>query len=207
MTLADFLQSLFAEGKVVANGKPDTFSRDELRAAEQLLRQYYSENVLEMPARAPAFHAEAALGGAQYLYNAVQLTINRDLDEVAVEQHLAGLPEPASPEIIYSADLTLRYLPELFTLAKGLSPLDIVATKLKDTAACWPFSSVGVDIGSEYVLEKIIGHPALKYAYADRILAKKDKSRAQHPLMKDLICEIMGAYSAELWPEWVYEGL
>lgn len=207
MTLADFLQSLFAEGKVVADGKPDTFAPHDLRAAEQLLRQIYGEDALEMPARAPDFNAEAALSAARYLYNAVQLIINRDLDEAAVEQHLACLPEPASPEIVYSADLTLRYLPELFTLAKGLSPLDIVATKLKETAACWPFSSVGVDIDSEYALEKIIGHPALKYAYADRILAKKDKNRAQHPQIKDLVSEMLGAYPAELWPEWVYEGL
>ena len=206
MTLADFLQSLFAEGKVVANGKLYPFSPDELRAAEQLLRQFYSEDILEMPALAPAFHAEAALGGAQYLFCAVQLIINRDLDEAAVEQHLAGLPEPASPEIIFSADLTLRYLPELFGLAKGLSPLDIVATKLKETAACWPFSSVGVDIGTEYTLENIVGHPSLKFAYTDRILAKKDKTRAQHPLIKDLISEMLGAYSAELWPEWENGG-
>lgn len=206
MTLADFLQSLFAGGKVVANGKPETFSPDELRAAEQLLRQFYSEDMLEMPALAPDFHAKAALGAAQYLYNAVQLIINRDLNAEAAENHLACLPEPASPEIIYSADLTLRYLPELFTLAKGLSPLDVVATKLKETAACWPFSSVGVDIGAEYTLEHIVGHPSLKFAYTDRILAKKDKNRAQHPLIKDLISEMLGAYSAELWPEWENGG-
>lgn len=201
MTLSDFLQSLFAEGKVVANGKPGTFSPDEIRAAEPILRQFYKEDALEMPANVPNFHPEAALSAARYLYNAVQLVINRDLDAEIVEKYLNILPEPATPEIIYSADLSLRYLPELFSLAKGLSPLDIVVAKLKETATRWPFSSVGVEIEDEYDLEKIIGHPALKYAYSDRILAKKDKKRAAHPLVMDLVDEILGAYAAELWPE------
>ncbi|MCK6694735.1 MAG: hypothetical protein L6Q97_21875 [Thermoanaerobaculia bacterium] len=206
MTLADFLQSLFAEGKVVATGKTGAFTPDDLLSAEQALRQFYEEDALEMPAIAPDFHAAAALGATQYLYNAVQLIINRDLDAEAVENHLACLPEPASPEIIYSADLTLRYLPELFTLAKGLSPRDIVVVKLRETATRWPFSSVGVEPGDEYTLENIVGHPSLKYAYADRILAKKDKKRAQHPQIKDLVSEMLGAYPAELWPEWESGG-
>ncbi len=201
MTLTNFLTTLFTEGKVVATGELSGFEPDDLQAAEKVLRQFYDEDALEMPGQVPAFHPEAALCAAQYIYNAVQLIIHRDLDEEAVEKYLAGLPEPAAPDVIYSVDLTLRYLPELFGLAKGLSPLDIVVTKLKETATYWPFSSVGVELEGEYALENILGHASLKYAYADRILAKKDKNRARHPQAKDLIAAVLGDYSSALWPE------
>jgi hypothetical protein len=200
MQLSTFLSTLFAEGKVVATGGISGFDADDLRAAEQVLYQFYREDALAMPAQVPDFHAEAACGGAQFIYNAVQLIINRDLDGEIVEQHLNILPEPASPEIIYSADLTLRYLPELFSLAKGLSPLDIVVTKLKETAARWPFSSVGIELEGEYLLGNILGHPSLKYAYTDRILTQKDKNRAQHPQVTALISLALGNYAAQLWP-------
>lgn len=204
MTLSTFLTTLFTEGKVVATGELSSFEPDDLQAAEMVLRQFYDEDALEMPAQVPAFHPEAALCAAQYIYNAVQLIIHRDLDEEAVEKYLSGLlPEPATPDVIYSVDLTLRYLPELFGLAKGLSPLDIVVTKLKETAARWPFSSVGVALEGKYALENILGHASLKYAYADRILAKKDKNRARHPQAKELIAAVLGDYSSALWPEFV----
>lgn len=192
---------LFTEGKAVATGDLSGFDPDDLKVAERVLQQFYEEDALEMPSQVPAFNAEAALHAAQYIYNAVQLIIHRDLDDETVEKHLAGLPEPASPEVIYSADLTLRYLPELFSLARGLSPLDIVVTKLKATATRWPFSSVGVEPEGEYTLENILGHASLKYAYADRILVKKDKNRAGHPQAKELIATILGDYIKELWPE------
>jgi hypothetical protein len=203
MILTTFLTTLFTEGKVVATGELSVFEPDDLKAAEKVLRQFYDEDALEMPARVPAFHSEAALSAAQYMYNAVQLIIHRDLDNEAVEKYLAGLPEPATPEVIYSADLTVRHLPELFGLAKGLSPLDIVVKKLKETATRWPFSSVGVELESEYALENILGHASLKYAYADRILAKKDKNRARHPQAKESIAAVLGDYSSALWPEFV----
>lgn len=202
MTLTSFLQSLYAEGKVMATGELAAFNPGDRKAAEQVLQEFYRADALEMPGRAPDFHAEAALQAATYLYNAVQLIIHRDLDDAAVEKHLTGLPTPKTPEVIYSADLTLRYLPELFFLAKGLSPQDVVVAKLLQTAAQWPFSSVGIFPEGDYDLKNILAHQSLKYAYADRILAKKDKIRAHHPQMIDLIRERLGAFAPDLWPDW-----
>lgn len=200
MQLSTFLTTLFAEGKVVATGELSGFDPVDLKDAEKVLDQFYRDDALAMLAEVPVFHPEAACSAAQFIYNAVQLIINRNLDEETVEQHLDGLPEPASPEIIYSADLTLRYLPELFGLARGLSPLDIVVKKLKETATRWPFSSVGIELEGEYMLENILGHPSLKCAYTDRILTQKDINRAQHPQVTPLISLALGNYAAQLWP-------
>lgn len=200
MQLSTFFSTLFAEGKVVATGEVSGFDPADRPALEKVLYRCYQDDVLAMPSQAPAFHPEAACCAAQFIYNAVQLIVRRDLDNEAVEKHLAGLPEPASAEIIYSADLTLRYLPELFGLARGLAPLDIVVTKLKDTATRWPFSSVGILLETEYALDNILAHPSLKYAYTDRILTRQDKNRAQHPQVMALVSSTLGNYAAELWP-------
>lgn len=202
MILSEFLKNLYEEGRVVvAERDVVAFGDEDLRDSLHNLHLRYSEDVAEMPALAPPFDAEAALWAAQYFCRAVQLTVHRHLDESMVAQLLTPFPGLLSSGATYSADLVLRYLPDLFRLAKGLSPRDVVVRNLTETAAQWPFSSIG--IGCEPLsasLQVVLSNPSLRLAYADRVLKIKDQSRAVHPLVAPLIAEALGAYAEALWP-------
>jgi hypothetical protein len=200
MLLTSFLQDLLATGSITLSGQP-AFEAADLAAAEKLLREYHAEDSLDLPHTAPAFEAAAALWAAQYLYHTGVLAVVRELDEAAIATHLPDFGGEATPAASYSADLSLRYLPDLLQLAKGLAPADALVARLRDTARQWPLSFVGhepADAGAEAIL---LAHPALRGAYLDRIIRAQDRARASQPHLVPLVQAALGAYSAELWPD------
>jgi hypothetical protein len=201
MKLADFLRDLLERGKVTVAGQIGSFGDDDLRAAETLLRHYYEEDVLEMPGTAPAFLPEAALWGARYFYHAVQLAVLRDLGEEVVRGYLQDYPGPRTPEAVYAVDLTLRYLPDLLRLARGLAPGDMLVAALQRTALDWPFSSVGSGVAGEVAPGVIMAHPSLRTAYVDRIIREKDANRLAGPGVPEHVRAALGPHAAGWWPE------
>jgi hypothetical protein len=201
MQFTSFIQDLLEKGQVTVARQLNPFSEEDLQEAGVVLRKYYTDDALEMPYTAPGFSAEAAIWGATYLYRASQFIMLRDVGEQEVHAHLSDFSGVISPEAIYSADLTLRYLPELLYLAKGLAPDDILVKCIKHRLVQWPFSSVGTEVAREVNHQPILAHPSLKYAYIDRIIQQKDIKRATDEAIAEAIREALGAHSSVLWPE------
>jgi hypothetical protein len=201
MELSDFITALLHEGKVTVQGELISFDQQDLAEANNLLFQYYHEDKLEMPFSVPAYSEEAAVWAAQYFYTATQLTVIRDLGEDVINEKLLPFGTDITPSVIYSADLIFRYLPVLTQLAKGLAPADKLVEKLKKIAIQFPFSSVGMDLDNEMNDSAIFLHPSLKYAYFDRILRHKDKSRVVNATVKNHIYEVTGEHLFTIWPD------
>ena len=201
MKLAQFILNLFEYGDVTVEDKVQVFSEKDLRDTVRGLDYFYKKDISNIPHTAPSFHPEAALWSAQYIYRAVQMIVLRELGEEEVKKHLTDYPFEKTPEVIYSVDLTMRYLSDLLNIAKGLAPDDILVKKLKQSALDFPFSSVGLKIEGELNEAVILSHTALKYAYADRIINKKDKSRIQNTNIQELIKELLGDHASTFWSE------
>jgi len=201
MELTNFIAGLINDGKVKVIPQLLPFEAEDLRLATIHLQQYYEDDIQEMPAAAPSFDENAALWAARYLYTAVQFILIRNLDETTMQAHLLPYPGALTPAAMYSADLTLRYLPDLFDLAKGLSPNDPLVKLMKDTAQLWPFSSAGIPMSSTTDLSVIFSHVSLKQAYIDRVITARDLHKCQHPDCYPLVLEALGAYTADLWPQ------
>ena len=122
------------------------FDQTDLREAETKLLRFYERDCYNMPGTAPAFQADAALWAATYLYRTIQFMLMRELDEKMMDEHLVIYKEPLQPASVYSADLVLRFLPDVFSLAKSLSPDDPLVLRMKQMAAVFPLSSVPIVI-------------------------------------------------------------
>jgi hypothetical protein len=201
MELTNFIAGLINDGKVKVVPQLLTFEEEDLRLATVHLQQYYEDDIQEMPATAPAFDATAALWAARYLYTTVQFILLRNLDETTMQEHMLPYTGELTPAAMYSADLTLRYLPDLFDLAKGLSPNDPLVKQMKETAQLWPFSSAAIAMPEPTDLSLIFSHASLKQAYIDRIIAAKNLHKCQQPDCYPLVLEALGAYAADLWPQ------
>jgi len=201
MKLAQFILNLFEYGDVTVEDKVEAFSEKDLQDTIRGLEFFYKKDILDIPSTAPAFHAEAAFWGAQYIYRAVQMIVLRELGDEEVKKHLANCPFEKSPEVIYSIDLTMRYLTDLLNIAKGLAPDDILVKKLKQAAVEFPFSSVGLKVEGDLDEKIILSHPALKYAYADRIINKKDKNRIKNNNVLEIVKELLGDHTSTFWKE------
>jgi hypothetical protein len=201
MELTNFIAGLINDGKVKVVPQLLTFEAEDLRLAMVHLQQYYEDDIQEMPSVAPSFDPTAALWAARYLYTAVQFILLRNLDETTMQEHLLPYTGEQTAAAMYSADLTLRYLPDLFDLAKGLSPNDPLVKQMKETAQLWPFSSAGIAMSEELELSVIFSHVSLQQAYIDRIIAAKDLHKCRQADCYPLVLEALGAFATNLWPQ------
>jgi hypothetical protein len=201
MELTNFIAGLINEGKVKVVPQMVTFTAEDLHLANVHLRQYYEDDAQEMPATVPDFDLPAACWAAAYLYRAVQFILLRELDETVMQEHLRSFEAIHTPAAIYSADLTLRYLPDLFDLAKGLSPHDPLVKQMQETAEAWPFSAAAIPLETSPDISIVMSHPSLKQAYIDRIIYAKDLRKCRHPECYPLVQEALGSYSEVFWPQ------
>lgn len=201
MKLSQFINDLFENGNVTIAGGLHEFDVNEQEATIAILQKQYQQSILEMPHVAPEFHKAAAFWGATFIYRTVQFILLRDLDEEKIKIHLQDFAGEKTPEVIYSVDLTFRYLRDLLGLAKGLSPNDPLVLRLKEMAGKWAFSSVGIS-GLENLEDEIIfQNNSLKVAYIDRIIAAKDLKRTHHIEVRELVAAALGDHQENFWKE------
>lgn len=165
-----------------------------------ILREFYERDVLAMPGDAPAFHSEAAVWAARYVFYVSQLILLRDVDEGVMQGYLGPFEGEHSAEAIYSADLLLRFLPDLFRLGSGLAPGDPLVANLMQTALSWPYSSIGIQDVAAEIPQEILNNHSLKLAYIDRVIVKKDTGRLSGTAEKELLKEVLGDHRQLLWP-------
>jgi hypothetical protein len=201
MHLTNFISGLINEGQVSVAPAIAVFTEADLQKAKVHLQQYYHDDCLEMPGAAPAYNEAAAIWGAMYIYRTVQFILLRNLDEHAIQEAMPTPPAERTPDVIYSADLTLRYFPNLFHHARGISPGDPLVKHLQQTATEWPFSAAMTDLPIAGSLEYIWQHTSLQKAYIDRIIRGKDIRKALHPACLPFIQEALGAHISTLWPQ------
>ena len=200
MELTEFISGLINEGNVTVAGSLQPFEEADLQSATIHLQQYYEDDCREMPFTAPALDMKAALWAAGYMYTTVQFILLRSLAPGLMETYLQPYQGAITPAAVYSADLTLRYLPDLFHLAKGLSPADPLIARLKMTALQWPFSAAAIPLDTPPDLHVLHHHPSLRQAYTDRIMQARNMEQSLQPDNLPLVKAALGAY-VDLWPQ------
>lgn len=194
MTLAAFLRSLFDNGcvrlpTVVPFDAAALVGADaELIAFERLARQ-------ELPGDPPAFDLDVARWAALLFFRACQFVVYRDVPADVVQSELrAPLPARRRPDVDYSVDLTLRYLPDLFAFARAAAENDPLVAELRTLAVRWPLSSVGIAGLGDLDVSGFIDHPSLRGLYVDRILARGDSTRLADPRVKAAVTTAVGLH-------------
>lgn len=194
--LKQFVQDLVDLGQVRVSRVAE-FAEGDRRATSQQLLQIDARVRDEFPAGAPEIGLPSALWAAALLYRGCQAFAYRDMSAELLEEALSiPCPEQVDASVLYSVDLTWRYLPDLRAMARGFSPEDPLVKALDGLAARWPFSSVGLPVPIETDVEPILDHPCLRRVYVDRILARQDHLRAKHPRVRDAIREAVGDFPA-----------
>lgn len=199
--LLSFITNLLEKGAISVTKDLSPFTDIDQLEATNALHQLYERDALEMPYSAPEFSETAALWAVEYLYRAIQCSLLREIEEEQVKQLLPNYTHEINAAAIYSADLILRYLPDLWNLAKGLSPDDILVVLMNETAKKWPFSSIDIEDLEELEIDEILNHPSLRQAYIDRILQAEDKKRLKDERVMLLAKEVIGDQVGILKPK------
>ncbi len=201
MNLTRFITGLLEQGSVTLEKDLFPFDANDRIEAEAKLLRFYERDRYNMPGSVPPFDANAALWAATYMYRTIQFVLMRELGEKELTEHLHDFAQPRDAAAMYSADLVLRFLPDVFNLARGLSPDDPLVLRLKHTAALFPLSSVPVEIPSDTDLQQVMNHKSLRLAYTDRIIKHKNHQRITNNEIREAIKTALGDEAGKLWPE------
>lgn len=200
MSVKSFLIALLENGKVRVD-RPREEPAREISGAEDVLRQMDGHARLDAPGEAPKLSLPSATWAALTLYRGAQLLVHRDASAEYVREAMSTpCPERPSADVVWSVDLTLRYLPDLLSLSRGVAEGDPLVAELARIAGDWPLSSIGVREAEARDLSAIVGHPCLRRLYADRVLERRDLARLSDARVRDAVREAIGAHD-ELWPE------
>lgn len=172
------------------------------------LEDEYKMESFGYPYTCPAFNEQAALWGAKTIYTAAQLMLYREHKEADLSQLLPDLStNPDSSEML-SADLCMRFLPDILKQLKRIDGEDKLISLLEDKLVCWHFSGVNYLLDIQQInFENSVSNPCLHQLYADRIILNKKMQLAKHPAFESLIAAGLGMYAAELWKEFKTEIL
>jgi hypothetical protein len=167
--LAEFLQSLLYEGRVVFHQRPIPAAS---AGAVAVLERAYAAYRLEVAGALIPFDAAVAVAAAELVRQASWALVNHDARPEQLEQLLTMSLAPTLPAHHLSADLLFRFLPQIRRRARAFDPADVLPVLLEKVLRRWPLSGVlaALDEGPGAPLD-LGGHPGLRLLYAERLAA------------------------------------
>lgn len=166
--MEEFLQLLLYEGRIAFAAPPAL--EKATPQAKHILRQGFECDQLSLAGTPLKLNLSLALAAAEYVRQTAWLLVNRDEQAEQAVQRLVTLPAATSADDLASADLLLRYLPNLYQRSLAISPEDVLSQHLKLTLLHWPISGVLAELPEEPQAPlDFFGHIGVQLRYAERL--------------------------------------
>src|SRR5690348_13399227 len=118
--MRQFLEQLFNTGEVTVVPPGKTFEPAGEESEHEILR-FDRAARLSLAGEAPALDLEVGTWAARLLAESARLAVARELGAEKVEEVFTReCPKPRTPEVDYSTDLFLRYIPDLLKWVQRL---------------------------------------------------------------------------------------
>jgi uncharacterized protein YqgQ len=198
----DTIYQLRTNEEITIYDKLLNFSDEDVLLVKDFLEIEYESELLNVPSGAPLFNANAAVWAAKVIYTACQLILYRENKEEELANLFPSYTREINATAIFSADLCLRFLPQIITETKHVDPDDKLIHILETFLVQWHFSGIGYDLKTTALnFETIFANECLQKLYVDRVVEKKDTAKASLPIVQEKIKEIFGIYGLHFWKE------
>lgn len=196
------IQLLRMEEEVLLYGLALQTTEEEDGEVVEFLREAFQAEALGYPHDAPEFNPDAALWSAKIIYFASQFLLYRETSEHDLPMCFPAYPGEQTAGAILSADLCLRFLPDILAELQDIDPEDRLLVLLEELASNWLYSSIRWDIPLEKCeLEPLLSDNCLKQLLIDRIIEfKKIKCAAQPEIYREIKAGL-GLYTGQFWNE------
>jgi hypothetical protein len=185
---------LYANNLVIAE--------NDAQACLNFLQKEFERESLNFPHQPPAFDSKAALLGARVIYLASQFLLYRENKPKDLPGMFPEFDGKKNPAAMLSADLCLRFLPDLIEELELIDITDELIGLLKNLLVQWPYSALLLKSDSNKIAFSLLTtDPCLHQLSADRITARHKIGLAQLPEFSTLIESNLSIYKQDLWPE------
>jgi hypothetical protein len=166
----EFLTQLLDQGKVVFRSTRAPQDRPSARGIA-ILAEAFETACLSVAGPRLAFDSVVACAAADLVRQASWAIVCHDDRLADLAKRLRMPAMPATPSHHLSADLMLRYLPQVLRRARGLDPADPLVELLATILRRWPLSGVLSDVEEGPLVPLDFGgHPGLLLLYAERLI-------------------------------------
>lgn len=166
-SFADYLNALLLEGEITLRGAPSP-SQSDRHEARLVLEKAYTTYRFHVAGPLIEFDPATALAAAKLVWWAAWYLASREQPPSELQRKLKMPATPRDPSQHLSADLLLRYLPQIYQRALALDPGDELCRALSDVLRQWPLSGVLADLDEPPVTAIGFGHHGLQLLYAER---------------------------------------
>lgn len=195
----DAIYGLRQHEEIVLHDKLLQYIPEDEVLVQNFLQIEYDNESLNYPFSPPAFDAAAALWAAKTTYTSCQLILFRENKEAELPLLLPAYHGGKDAGAILSADLCLRFLPQIVRQTKQVDPDDQLIEIIDAHLSLWHYSGIGYSKAVLDVNDAIFNNDCLLQLYADRVVEKKDIDRAkQVPLLQKIKAD-MGIFSSVFW--------
>lgn len=188
--------------QIILTDKFSAISKNEEMECTLFLEAEYEREILEYPGIAPGFNSEAALWAAKTVYLAAQLLLYREHEISDLEQLLPEFGQKNEASAMLSADLCLRFLPQITSEMKRIDPDDPVIQILEKHLYRFHYSTIGFEMDVEKIdFDSVASNDCLLQLYIDRIVHRKAIKFSESDFIKKQLEIGFGDYRKIFWSQ------
>lgn len=177
-------------------------SEEDQKEAVRYLASEYKEEAVNYPYRPPPFDEAAALWAAKTVYVAAQLLLYRENKEADLPPLLPAYEGTVTASAVLSADLLLRFLPDVLLQLKAIDPDDALIAVLERHLRTWHYSGVRYAMPVDALDFSLLqSSPPLRQLYVDRVIQYKNSPLAKHDAIRQGVKASLGLYASPFWNE------
>jgi hypothetical protein len=174
-SLQEFLAQLLNEGKI-AFGSAKVLHERPTEAALAVLAAAFETTLLSVAGPRIAWDGKVAWDAVELVRQSSWALVNRAERAGDLKKRVLMPGSPVTPSHHLSADLMLRYVPQILKRARGLDASDPLLDLLAQVMRRWPLSGVLSDVQEKPLAPLDFGgHAGLLLLYAER-LARNDRA-------------------------------
>ncbi|MDR6406095.1 MULTISPECIES: hypothetical protein [Chryseobacterium] len=204
-TKSPFLDTLFLLRKdeciTIFTDLQEISKKEEQDAADYFESEFEKER-LEFLSDQINCDKETAVWAAKILYHSAQLYLIRENTAKDLQKLIPEFKGKRDISSILSADLSLRFLPQIISALQNADPEDTLVKMLENILQQFHYSAVGFDMDlSKINWEEELKNKTYRKLYLERIVEKKAYSLAEIPYINQLLIAEFGMYKDIFWRE------
>ncbi|WP_278352847.1 hypothetical protein [Chryseobacterium gleum] len=175
--------------------------QEEAEAGDYFETEFEKER-LEFLSDRLTCNKEAAVWAAKVLYYSTQLYLIRENTEKNIEKLIPGFKWTRDISSILSADLSLRFLPQVIIALNTVDPEYPLIAMLENILMQFHYSGIGYDLDLKNVnWKQELADNTYRKLYLERIVEKRDYKLAEIPFINKLLTAEFGMHKDAFWRE------
>ncbi|MDN3694790.1 hypothetical protein QWZ06_22295 [Chryseobacterium tructae] len=204
-TKSPFLDTIFLLRKnecITLFSNIQTISSNEEKEAEEYFEAEFEKERLEFLSDQLICNKTTAVWAAKVLYHSAQLYLIRENTAYNLENLIPKFKGTKDISSVLSADLSLRFLPEVMSALNSIDPEDPLIKILEEILTEFHYSGIGHDLDLKKVnWEEELKDKTYRKLYMERIVEKKDYQLAEIPFINKLLIAEFGMHKEAFWRE------